>query len=114
MIVKKKIRKFKPSPHSKIILKDCGKIFLNNDELVSFCSKNNNNSNYEITKKNWGFYATPSINKRLKNNNFETFIVVNKFKDFFIMIVYKNKKKLFLDNLKKNQLKKVPWPKTLK
>ena len=114
MIIKKKIRKFKPFANSKIVIKDCGKIFLNNDELVTFSDKNKKKFNYDITKKNWGYYATPSINKRLKNNNFESFIVLNKFKDFFIMIVYKNKKKIFLDYLKKNRLKIIQWPKALK
>ena len=105
-------RLFEVGNAKKFNLRDCGLMKLENDEQITFIT--NSGSEYDVAKKNWGFYATPSINKRLKNNNFETFIVVNKFKDFFIMIVYKNKKKIFLDYLRKNQLKKIPWPKILK
>ena len=36
MIFKKKLRKFKPSKYSEIILKDCGKIILNDNEKLLF------------------------------------------------------------------------------
>lgn len=66
MIIKKKIRKFKPSKNSAIVLKDCGKIILNDNEQVTFSERNKKNSDYDVTKKEWGYYATPSINSRLK------------------------------------------------
>ena len=39
MIFKKKLRKFKPSKYSEIVLKDCGKIILNDNEQVTFSDK---------------------------------------------------------------------------
>ena len=66
MIVKKKLRKFKPSKYSDVVLKDCGKIILNNNEQVTFSDKYKQNNDYDVTKKDWGYYATPSINSRLK------------------------------------------------
>ena len=114
MIVKKKLRKFKPSKYSDIVLKDCGKIILNDNEQVTFSDKYNKKNDYDVTKKNWGYYATPSINGRLKKNNFISYIVLNKSTNlFFIMIVHKNKKNLFLKYLKKENLKIVTWPKNL-
>ena len=115
MIIKKKIRKFKPSKDSAIVLKDCGKIILNDNEQVTFSERNKKNRDYDVTKKDWGYYATPSINSRLKKNNFSSHIVVNKSTNlFFIMLVQKNKMNLFLRYLKKEKLKIIPWPKKLK
>ena len=96
MIVKKKLRKFKPSKYSDVVLKDCGKIILNNNEQVTFSDKYKQNNDYDVTKKDWGYYATPSINSRLKKNNFISYIVINKYTNFFyIMLVHKNKKRQF-------------------
>ena len=109
MIFKKKLRKFKPSKYSEIVLKDCGKIILNDNEQVTFSDKYKKNNDYDVTKKDWGYYATPSINSRLKKN-----IVINKTtKFFYIMLVYKNKKHIFLRYLKKENLKIISWPKNL-
>ena len=59
-VVKKKIpRKFLVSEKNNIILKDVGKVFLNNNENLSLIG--NNNKTYEICRKDWGYYATPSI-----------------------------------------------------
>ena len=113
MKILKKNRKFKPSKNSNIIIKDCGEVILENDEQISFSNKSNLNK-YDITKKNWGYYATPSINSRLVKNNFETYIVQNKLtKNFFIFLVERKKKNIFLRYLKKENLKIVPWPKKL-
>ena len=65
--INKKVRKFKVGL-SKIILKDLGKIYLNKNEQVTFVRKK---SEFDIVKKNWGYYATPSVNKRLKKFKFE-------------------------------------------
>ena len=115
MKIKKKNRKFKPSKNSNLILKDCGEIVLENNELVTFVSKKKLNETYDVTKKNWGYYATPSINKRLLKNNFFAYIVQNReTKNFFIMIVNSTKSKSFLKYIKKENLVLIPWPKKLK
>ena len=59
-------RKFSVGQDNKIELKDCGRIKLENNELVTFTT--NDNKEYDVAKKDWGFYiATPSVNKRLHN-----------------------------------------------
>ena len=52
---------------SKIKLKDCGSIYLKKNNQVTFRYKK---SEYDVCKKDWGYYATPSINGRLKKFNF--------------------------------------------
>ena len=79
-------RKFKPSPIKNIILKDCAKIYLKSNEQVTFVT--DKKQEYDVCKKDWGFYATPSINGRLKFFNFKTALVQNK----------KTKKKVYFYN----------------
>ena len=113
MKLKKRKRKFNPSKRSKIILKDCGSIILEDNEQITF-TNNLGKNNYDVTKKNWGYYATPSINSRLKNNNFNTHIIINqKTNKFFIFLVENKKKKEFSRYLKSENLTKIPWPKKL-
>ena len=57
--INKKSRKFKVGI-KKTILKDMGKVYLNNNEQLTFINKK---SEFDFVKKNWGYYATPSINK---------------------------------------------------
>ena len=45
-----------------ITIKDCGTIFLSDNEQVTFLT--DSNAEYDICKI-WGFYATPSLNSRL-------------------------------------------------
>ncbi len=110
-IQKKKIkRKFFGSKYSKNKIKDCGKIFLNTNEQVSFITKDK--MEYDFTKTEWGFYATPSINKRLKDNKFKAYIVKNTYNlKIFVLVVEIKKIKLFKDYLKREKLKIIPWPK---
>ena len=77
---KKKPRIFLVSKKNKIFLKDVGKIFLNDNEHLTFVTKNK--KNYDICKKNWGFYATPSVNYRLKKEGFNTALTMQKKKIF--------------------------------
>ena len=70
----------------------------------------NNKSEYDIAKKDWGFYVTPSIQNRLKKFNLEA-ILVYKSKNYFLCLVKKNKKKFFKSYLSKEKLKSRYIPK---
>ncbi|NOX15393.1 MAG: hypothetical protein GXP61_05135 [Epsilonproteobacteria bacterium] len=82
-------------------VKDFGKIYLDSDEMVSFKTKSN--KEYDFTAKEWGFYASPSVNSRLKNEGFKTALVVNENNQIYIMVVEKDKIKEFKRYLKENQ-----------
>ena len=99
--INKKPRKFTVG-HNNTILKDLGKIYLNNNEQLTFIKKK---SQYDLVKKDWGYYATPSVNKRLKNFKFRTFITENSFKSIYIMIVHKEKIKNFRKYLRADKIK---------
>ena len=50
-------------PEHRVTLHDCAHIHLNPDEQVTFCTESG--AEYDIVRKEWGFYATPSLNGRL-------------------------------------------------
>lgn len=64
----------------------------------------NGKSEYDIAKKNWGFYVTPSIQKRLKMFNLEVYLI-SKSKNYLLCLVKKNKKELFKSFLLKKKMK---------
>lgn len=82
-------------------------IFLDDNELITLLT--NKKNEYDIVKKDWGYYATPSINSRLKNNNFKTALVINEKKQVFIMLIEKSKKQLFVKYLKKEKNRVISW-----
>jgi hypothetical protein len=109
IIKKTKSRKFKVGWDKKTILKDVGSLYLNNDENITF--KNlNNKKEYDICKKEWGFYGTPTLNKRLKKFGYTAALVKNSvFKTFGILIVEDEKKKEFIKYLKIQKMTLVCW-----
>ena len=68
-------------------------IVLDNDELITFKSKENRE--YDFVCKEWGYYVTPSINKRLKINGYRAALMENKYGDNFIVIVEVDKIRLW-------------------
>ena len=78
----------------KIKLFDCGKIYLKPNEQISFITQSL--SSHDVTRKKWGFYATQSINSRLKKK-FRTALVINPLGRIFVMLVEKK----YLNEFKK-------------
>jgi len=108
MKIEKIERRFKVGLKKDIEIKHIANIYLNSDEQVTFFSKKKRQ--YDFVKKDWGYYATPSINGRLKKFNFLTCLIKNKLtKRFFILIVYKEKLNLFRKYIKKEKIKIVCW-----
>ena len=69
----------------KVTIKDCAHIELAADEQITFESEAG--GEYDVTRKNWGFYATPSINGRLARFGFKTALVKNRLDQYFVMLV---------------------------
>lgn len=82
-------RRFQPRKEKNIIISDFGKIHLEPDEMVSFVGSGG--QDHDFVRKNWGFYATPSVNGRLKMEGFKTALVRNERHQIYIMVVEKEK-----------------------
>ena len=102
MRIKKLNRSFLVGVKKKIKITEKAKIQLKNNQQICFLHQKDE---YDFVKKNWGFYASPSINSRLKMNNFRSFIVMNQKKHIYLMIVSRSKMKYFKNYLKIEKIK---------
>jgi len=89
-----------------VTLKEVAKIELEDNEVITFIK---NSKEYDFVAKDWGYYATPSINGRLKNFGYKTALVKNSYGKFYINIVEEEKKELFHEYLKKEKCEVVEW-----
>ena len=105
--LKKIPRIFKVGLLNNILIKDFGEIDLGEDEQITFLHVNN--SRFDFVKKDWGFYATPSINGRLKNEGFKTALVKNGNGKIYIMAVHKTKQKLFKSYCERESQTVLDW-----
>ena len=109
MKIKKKSppREYKVGLQSQITIKDCGSIFLDPDEQFTFITTTE--KEYDVTRKDWGFYATPSMNGRLKDFGFKTALVKNSSNRLYIMIVDEDKMDSFKNYLAEEKQMIIEW-----
>ncbi len=100
-------RKFDSGSAQKIILSHCANITLEDDEQVTFLTEDG--KEYDVVKKNWGFYATPSINSRLKKFGFKTALVKNSEGQLYIVLVENEKLKDFHFYIQKENSLVLNW-----
>lgn len=87
-------RKFKVGkPENNIVISDFGDVHLSHDEQITIVS--DNGKRHDFACKDWGFYSTPSINGRLKNEGFKTALVENQKGQIYVMSVDIEKMNLF-------------------
>ena len=91
----------------KVVIKDCGGLTLEPEEQVTFLT--DSGCEYDVTRKNWGFYATPSLNVRLEQFNLRAVLVRNTANRYFVMLVEKGKEYLFDSYIRNELLKIVCW-----
>lgn len=87
-------REFPVGTGKEIKIKDYGKIELEHDEMVTFTTESG--AEYDLTRKDWGFYATPSLNGRLESFGLRAVLVKSRVTGrFFIFLVENGKEDLF-------------------
>ena len=82
-------------------------IQLNLDEQVTFTT--NSGKEYDVMKKSWGFFATPSINNRLKKFGLKTALIVDSTGKMFICLVEDDKVEEFQRYLEQGQERIQCW-----
>ena len=100
-------REFKVGLDNQIVIKDCGTIHLTPDEQITFVT--GDGKEYDVSRKNWGFYATPSMNGRLKKIGFKTALVKNSHGMYYIMLGEKNRINEFQNYLKEEKQSIEQW-----
>jgi hypothetical protein len=100
-------RKFTVGNDNRIVISDFGKIKLEPNEMITF--KSTDDLEYDVVSKEWGFYATPSMNDRLLREGFKSALVKNLNNQHYIMLVDKNKLKTFEEYLISEKQEIVNW-----
>jgi hypothetical protein len=91
----------------KVVMSDCGAIELEPDEQVTFTT--NSGGEYDVARKSWGFYATPSLNGRLRDFGFKAVLVKNRSGRYFVLLVEEGKENAFQDYAAREPLEVVCW-----
>ena len=100
-------REFEVGYDVKGIIRDCGSVWLAADEQVTFLTEDG--GEYDLTRKEWGFYATPSLNGRLASFNLRAVLVKNRVNRFFVLLVERGKEEAFDRYVRAEPLKIVTW-----
>ncbi|WP_204106214.1 MULTISPECIES: hypothetical protein [Spirulina sp. CCY15215] len=90
-----------------IPMKDCARVALDPDEQVTFVTESG--GEYDLARKSWGFYATPSLNGRLEKFNLRGVLVKNRLDRYFVLLVERGKEDLFQRYLEIESLAIVCW-----
>jgi hypothetical protein len=70
----------------KFVMKDCGTVRLEPDEQVTFATASG--AEYDVARKDWGFYATPSLNGRLEQFGLRGVLIRNRGTGrYFVLLV---------------------------
>jgi len=78
----------------KFDMKDCGAVALDDNEQITFVTLAG--GEYDVAKKDWGFYATPSLNGRLAQFNLRPVMIRNTLTGrYFIFLVERSKEDAF-------------------
>lgn len=99
-------RAFKAGRHQIQIL-DCGKIELAADEQLTFVTASG--TEYDIARKSWGYYATPSLNARLPEHRLRALLACNDQSRYFVLLVEKGHEPAMQAYLTSESLSIVAW-----
>ena len=92
----------------KFDIKDCGSIELDHNEQLTFITPTG--AEYDVARKDWGFYATPSLNGRLEQFGLRAVLIRNRGTDrYFLLLVESGKEALFDAYCLQENLAIVAW-----
>lgn len=78
-------RSFETGMHGGVFMRDCARIHLSADEQVTFVTERG--GEYDVARKSWGFYATPSLNGRLVGFGLRPVLLRNPLGRYFVVLV---------------------------
>ena len=104
-------REFEVGYDVKGVIRDCCTMRLAPDEQITFVT--DDGGEYDLTRKEWGFYATPSLNGRLAGFNLRAVLVKNRIDRFFVLLVERGMEEAFNRYVRAEPLKIIAWLDTL-
>lgn len=100
-------RTFEAGYDVKVRIADCGRLHLEADEQVTLTTPAG--AEYDVTRKDWGFYATPSLNGRLASFGLQGVLVCNRDRRLFVLLVEKGHEESFRHYCAGEALHIVAW-----
>lgn len=100
-------RAFEAGFEIKRTILDCARIRLRPDEQVTFVTEAG--AEYDLCRKNFGFYATPSLNARLPRCGLRPVLVRNREQRCFLLLVEKERESLFERYCAEERLEVLGW-----
>jgi len=85
----------------------CANVALQSDEQVTFITESG--KEYDVMRKSWGFFATPSINHRLKNFGLRGVLIQDSADKRFVCLVEEGKEDRFLSFLNTDKARILCW-----
>jgi len=101
-------RRFTVGNSVRFDMQDCGSIALAPDEQVTFVTPSG--GEFDVARKDWGFYATPSLNGRLPQFGLRAALIRNTMTGrYFILLVEKGREPDFDAYLVQESCAVVSW-----
>ncbi len=101
-------RIFTVGRNEKFDVKDCAHIELQANEQITLVTEAG--AEYDVARKEWGFYATPSLNGRLPSFRLRAVLVKNlPSKKYYLLLVERGKEKDFQRYLKVHEYVVLCW-----
>lgn len=91
----------------RVRISDCGRLHLSPDEQVTLTTPAG--GQYDVTRKDWGFYATPSLNGRLASFGLRGSLVRNRDDRVFVLLVETGHEAAFERYCAEEKLDVVAW-----
>ena len=92
----------------KFDMADCGNLHLESNEQITLTTISG--GEYDIARKDWGFYATPSLNGRLASFGLRTVLIKNRDTlHYFILMVEKGHEDSFDCYCNQENLAIITW-----
>jgi len=83
-------------------------VYLEHDQMVTFVT--NDGAEYDVVKKNWGYYATPSLGGRLRNFGLRAAIMRNiDTRQCFIILAHENRIDILNEYMRNERQEIVLW-----
>ena len=96
-------RVFEVGAKRRVQISHMADITLSTNEQATFVGYDG--SEIDVVKKEWGYYLTPSINKRLTSFGFAVYLVQNSRGNVFVMAVEEGKMSCFEEYIKLTEQK---------
>ncbi len=100
-------RRFKTGRKADVEISDCGTIALTPDEQVTFITPDG--GEFDVARKDWGFYATPSLEARLPNHGLRPLLARNTAGRSFILLVETGRETQLEAYLAREEMRILRW-----